>query len=290
MLLHLKRWFNGTAAPGTDQGLCSFPIPDGGSLVQQQGVMKILTVTAIDIADAAIYGVEGWLLQTEDPSTDFLDHDALWDSFVPKPVAGSAAALDTSNAADATAAQEPGQVSITQIFDQEILSPERIFSREEIIALPDAPIGFKPGSPDTWFPTDSFRIHSNKGFRAGGGDMALVWGLSAPDLVGIATQNDDIMPGFGGSASTNGFYVMKFFNEFMDKALVDLVQLSEAGAETPYEDIMQWLVTMLERPGEISGAGAFTAVSWNALGKITCGIKVPGEFEHRSIGPGGQAN
>lgn len=288
MLLHLKRWFNGGAVAGTDQGLCSFPIPDSCRLVQQQGEFKILTESAVDISDAAVYGVQAWLLQSDTPSTDFLDHDVLWDSFVPKPVAGSAAILDISSAADTTAAQEPGQVSITQIFDQEVLSPERIFSREKIIAFGDAPIGFLPGSPNTWIPTDSFMVKSNKSFRAGGGDMGLVYGLSSPDLAGIATGDDDIIDAFG--TATDGFYVMKYINQFLDKALVELVGLTEAGAESPYEDIMQWLIVMLERASERSGTGAFTAVTWSCLGKMTCGVWVPGFFEHRSIGPSGQAN
>lgn len=287
MLLHLKRWFNGTTAAGTDQALCSFPIPDDCRLVQQQGEFHVITVTAIDIADAAIYGIQGWLLKS-DTIADFLDHDALWDSFVPKPVAGSAAALDAVTTADTAAAQEPGQLSITQLFDQEILDPERIFSREKMITLADRPIGWLPGSPDTWIPTDKFMINSNKAFHAAGGDMGLVYGLSSPDLAGIASGDDDVVDAF---ASTNeGFYVMKYINQFLDKALVDLVGLSEVGAETPYEDIMQWLIVMLERASERSGAGAFTAVTWNGIGKLTCGVWVPGFFEHRSIGPNGQAN
>ncbi len=287
MLLHLKRWFNGTAAAGTDQGLCSFPIPDNGVLVQQQGECHILTVTAIDIADAAIYGVQGWLLHT-DTIADWLDHDELWDSFVPKPVTGGAAGLDISTSADTTAAQEPGQLSVTQLFDQELLSPERVFSREKMITLALNPIGFVPGTPDTWLPTDMFKINSNQGYRASSGNMGLVYGLSSPDLAGIAAGDDDIIDAFGDAE--DGFYVMKYINEFLDKALVDIVALTEAGSETPYEDIMIWLVGMLERASERSGAGAFTAVSWNGVGKLTCGVKVPGFFEHRSIGPNGQAN
>ncbi len=286
--MHLKRWFNGAAAAGTDQAVCSFPIPDECRLVQQQGEFKILTPTAQGITAAVIYGVQGWLLQSEDPTTDFLDHDALWDSFVPKPVAASAAALDASNAVDASAAQEPGQVSITQIFDQEILSPTRIFSREKLITLPDRPIGFEPGAPSLWLPSDTFEINSNKSYRAGGGDMGLVYGLSSPDMAGLASADDDVIDPLGNA--TGGFYVMKYINEFLDKALVDLVGLHETGAESPYEDIMIWLIGMLERNAEGSGAGAFTAITWTAKGKLTCGIWVPGNFEHRSIGPSGQAN
>lgn len=289
MLLQLKRWFNGTCVPGTDQALCSFPVPDECTLVQQQGEFKIVTATAIDVTDGAIYGIQGWLLLSDTPNTDFLDHDVLWDSFVPKPVAGASAGLDTVTTADTAAAQEPGQVSISQIFEQELLSPERIFSREKLITLPDSPIGFIPESvPPTFFPSDRFNINSNSAWRASAGDAGLVYGISSPDLAGISSGDDNIINPFGDAL--DGFYVMKFLNMFLDKALVDLVALTEAGAETPYEDIMQWLVLMLERAGERSGAGSFTAVAWNGIGKMTCGIKVPGVFPHRTIGPSGQAN
>ncbi len=232
MLLQLKRWFNGTCAQGTDQGLCSFPIPDEGVLVQQQGEFKIVTVTPIDVTDGAIYGVQGWLLLSDTPNTDFLDHDLLWDSFVPKPVAGASAGLDTSTAADTTAAQEPGQVSITQIFEQELLSPERIFSREKLITLPDSPIGFIPESvPPTFFPSDRFNINSNSAWKASAGNMGLVYGLSSPDLAGVATGDDDIIDPFGDVL--DGFYVMKYLNMFLDKALVDLVALTETGTSVP---------------------------------------------------------
>lgn len=290
MLLHLKRWFNGLAVAGTDQGLCSFPIPDGCRLVQQHGQFLMTNDASIGFNSVAIYGIQGWLLVTDDPAADFLDHDALWDSFVPKPVAAASAALDLSIAADTTAAQEPGQVSISQIFDQELFGPERIFSREKMVGLPISPIGFEPGAPSTFLPVDDFMINSNKSYRAGAGDMGLVYGLSSPDLAGLASGDDDIIDPIGTATVTGSFYVMKYINEFLDKALVDLVGLIETGAESPYEDVMIWLVGMLERTGERSGGGAFTSTSWTCKGKMTCGIWVPGKFEHRSIGPNGQAN
>lgn len=285
MLLQLKRWFNATVAAGADSAMFSFPIPDESSLVQQQGEFKILTVTPIDIADAVIYGIQGWILRSDTPSTDFLDHDTLWDSMVPKET--DTVVIIAAPGSTASAAQEPGQIAVAQVFNQEIFGEKRIFSREELITLPDNPIGFVPGTPSLFHPSDKFSLIDNNEYRVHD-DSGLVYGISSPDLAGLTTD-DDVIDVVGSGSASSSMYMMKYINEFMDKALVDLLGLHETGAESPYEDIMDWLVTMLERGGEITGAGAFTAVSWNGLGKMTAGIRVPGNFPHTTIGPSGQA-
>lgn len=285
MLLQLKRWFNQTCAPGTDNAFASWPVPDGCRIVQQQGDCKLVTAASIDLADAVIYGIQGWVLRTDDDNTDFLNMNTLWDSMVPKPSAN--AILDQNLTADTGAVDEPGQISIAQVFDQELMGPERIYMREKLLALHDTPIGFVPGSPSVFHPADSFRITDNKSYKVKMGNAGLVYAISSPDLAGITDDDNDVMTGLG--STQGGFYVMKYLEEFLDKALVDLVGIHETGAESPYEDVMIWLIDLLERSAVISGVGAFTAITWNIIGKMTTGIVVPGRFNHSVIGPSGQA-
>lgn len=282
MLLYLRRYGMDDITTGTDEALLAFPIPADSTVVYFKGECHIVPGAAIDFQDIALYGAEAWILQT-DTAGDFFDMNVLWDSFVPKD--STIELLDDTSTSDVAASQEIGLINVSQLFEVEVLAPERIFQREKMLSLANRPTGFATGT-NTFFPTDTFDINISKKYNVKT-DSGLVFGISSPDMAATGANND-VIPGsaFG---ETEAFFVMRYLGEFMQNAMVAVVTLFEAGAESPYEDLMDFLQILLEDVNVTSSVGAWTPIIWTAAARATCGIRVPGTMTHDTIGPDAEA-
>ncbi len=75
--------------------------------------------------------------------------------------------------------------------------------------------------------------------------------------------------------------------DFLDKAMIEATFFTEAGAESPYEDIMNFLIDTLEEVNE--NTVLFEAGVWRVWAKGTAGIETPGRMAHTALGPDSQA-
>ncbi len=278
MQIYMRRWSELAQAAGGDAALMGFPVPDQSTMNYCRGEVHIISQTKIDVDDVMVYGVEGWILQTDDPETDMLDINTLWDSSVPKD--DNATSFDTTQASDADEVFDPGQISLPQLFDQELFNPERVFQRHKMVSLASNPTGFVAGTPDTFFATDMFAINIKKKYKVNM-DSALLFGVSSPGLAESADNN--VVPTVGGTVS-GGFWMLRYLQEFMDKAAIDMLGAVEVGAETPYDTIINFLLGILDKFNEKAGAG-FAGITIQCIGKCTMGVNVPGRFSFGTIGP-----
>lgn len=282
MLIYMRRYGMDDVTGGQDEALVAFPVPADSTVVYFKGECHLMPGAPIDFQDVALYGAEAWLLQS-DTAGDFFAMNTLWDSFVPKDA--SAEVLDDVSTVDVAASQEIGLINVSQLFEQEVLGPERAFQREKMISLANRPTGFATGT-NTFFPTDQFQINISKKYRVSE-NSGLLFGVSSPDML-AATANNDVVPGsaFG---ETEAFYVMRYLSDFIQNAMVAVIQLFEAGAESPYEELMDFIQILLEDVNTVSAVGAWTTVVWTAAVRATCGIKVPGSMARVTIGPDAEA-
>lgn len=278
----MRRYGTADVGPSSDSAVISWPVPNECVVNSIKGECHVAGEAVQAIDNVSMYAVEGWILQSESPATDFLDQDALWDAAVPKD--DDLADLDSSWVADTDPVKEMGEVSVSQLFDQELLMPERVFQREKLISLANsAAIGFLPGTPDTFIPTDFFHINVTKKYKVMF-DSGLVFGFASPAM--NASADNDIIDD---TAFQDGFYILKFLEEFIDKAMIDITGKFEAGAESPYEDIMTFLLVTLEKVNAEGTAMVWTSSTWGVAMKGIMGLRVPGRFSHTTMGPDGQA-
>lgn len=276
--MYIRRWSIQDVLAGADEAIASFPVPNQCIVNSVQGPVHVNFVTPVDVIDVVGYGFEGWMLQTDDIVTDFADQTALWDTSVPKD--DGAELLDTSFAANTTSMFEPGLMNAAQLFDQELLQPERVFKRQPLISLASRPVGFVVGSPSTFHPSDVFEIDMKKRYKSAF-DGALVFGAGSPAW--DAGTNNDIIRILG--THQKALYAMAHIDDVLDKAMIDFLVLTETGAESPYDDIMTWLMNLLDVKQEAGSAGAFTPGTITFSCKLIAGIAVPGTIAGRTLGP-----
>lgn len=239
---------------------------------------------SVAVGDITAFGLEGWLLQTDAP-VDFSTMETLWDSQVPKD--DDTETIDESHAIDTDPFFEPSKVSLTQIFDMELLQPERVFQLQKWISLATMPIGLEPGSPTTWIPSHFQKIEVTKNYRSGP-DSGLLFGVASPDFVSLkAGVSDNLLNVI---TDSKGMYVMAHLEQFIENAMISMIDLVETGAETPFDDLLTFINKNLETAMIDDATDGFQTVTWQAFLKMTVAVNTVGEVAMSTIGPDQEAN
>ncbi len=228
----------------------------------------------------AMYGAQGWLLESV-TAADYENMETLWDRFVPKD--NDVVDLDSSVAVDTDTMYEPGFINVAQMLDQEVGNPHRFYNRSKIVSWMTSYRGFSP-TVTTHHPNDFFKFGIDRKYKARS-DMGILFGFGSPDMAN-AGADKDVIEGTSGS-SADGFFVLKHMEDFLDKAMIEATAFTEVGAESPYVDIMTFLINTLESMDE--NTVLFESGVWRVWAKGTAGIEVPGRMSHTSLGPDAQA-
>lgn len=281
----MRRYGQKGVSAGSDSVLVGFPVPKDSVLNYCKGEMHCMS-SIVDAHDVAMYGLTGWLLRSDDEDSDFGDIQALWDAYVPKDDAGEAP--DESVTGDTDEEVAIGNINVSEMFDIEMNGPERVWKREKMLTMAQAATGFHlTTTPAILFmPSDVVSIQVKKRYKAMQ-NAGLLFGFSSPNY---ASADNNLIPSVGTGDVVRGMEIMRYLSEHMDKAAIDFLGLIEAGAESPYTDILTFVINLMEGINVSSGTnGAFTAVTFDVSMKMTCGVKVPGHFQFGTLGPDMQA-
>lgn len=224
----------------------------------------------------AMYGAQGWILESHN-SADFAAMDTLWDKFVPKD--NDVIDIDATTTADTDSMYEPGKVNVSQLLDQEISNPERFFNKAKILSYQTSYRNMNPTVTNH---------HANDFFHFGiphkysvRENSGILFGVGSPDMSGAGVDTD-VIESTSGNAF-DGFFILKHIEDFLDKAMLEATPFTEAGAESPYEDIMNFLIDTLEEINE--NVVLFETTTWKVHAKGTAGIRTPGRLAHTALGP-----
>lgn len=281
MQIYMRRYGSNSIAAGADSALLAWPLPSDSTLNFLKGECHCMIQSAtVPGTQVAMYGAQGWLLKSE-VVADFEVMDTLWDKFVPKD--NDVVDLDSSIVADTDSMYEPGFINVSQMLDVEVGDPHRFFNRNKIVSWMTSFRGFSP-TVTTHHPNDFFKFGIPNKFKARE-NMGVLFGFGSPDMANAAVD-PEVIVGTAGS-STDAFFILKHMEDFLDKAMIEASAFTEAGAESPYEDIMNFLINTLEGINE--NTVLFEAGVWRVWAKGTAGIEVPGRMAHTSLGPDAQA-
>lgn len=280
MQLYMRRYGSQVVAAGADSAIVGWPLPNECTLNYLKGEVHCVIGSAVAANNAMVYGCQGWILKSHS-TADYAAMDTLWDRFVPKD--NDIIDLDSSISTDASSMIELANVNVAQLLDQELGGPERFFSRSKMITAMSM-YGAMWTSSNTFFANDVFDINVSKKYRAME-DSGVLIGFGSPDMASVGVDAE-IIEGTSGH-SYDGFFTLKHIEDFLDKAMIEATPFTEAGSESPYEDIMNFLLDTLEEVNE--NTALFTAASWNVWIKATAGIRTPGRLSHTTLGPDAQA-
>lgn len=236
MLLQRDRFAYDTVLAGTDEALCAWSVPAETTVLSVKGTVLMTGLTDLGHARRASYAMDGWMLELPD---DLMETaiSTVYDALVPKYVASLSFDFE-DEVADTSPGFEPGEIrnDLLGMVDQ----PDHIYQRRKILGFPNTK-GYHetvPGSSWAFVPSDHYSI-SRVGRRTADGMSAVIFGCSSPENDGLSSETK-LFPNFGGTARSEWLW-LKFLPQLLDKAIVEMLGLTETGAETPYENLLDLL-------------------------------------------------
>ncbi len=272
-----RRIFQTSVAAGADDVIAGVWLPGGSVINSVRGNISLSASTERLLAQAVGYGIEGWILPVADPDS-VATMSAMWDALVPKDTMVSALDLDTS-AADASPFYEPGAIVWEKVIDVGI-RPRRIFHRHHIMSVADSALFIRQDveSPFTehWFPKANVRVDLVRRMRVRGPSL-LVFAVAAPDFA----ETNATTP--LAALTEPEWAQIKYIDHVVERAMMSLLGLTEAGAETPWTEAITLLKTHLDPQILEADAGAFQGASWFCVGELVFDHSVVGKMNPRVL-------
>lgn len=264
----------------TDEVIGGISLPSDCTLNDIKIECSIVDASHLDARSGRFYAVEGYVLPVQDPDAG-VGFDTLWDNLVPKDTDVQVMDLDTG-ALDTTPFFEPGEVDWTALFDVG-LQPRRIYQRSKLLTLAGggAVHVFQDNqSPFTvlWIAGDRFTIRIRSPIR-----------VSQPSVVVFALANpalDDTLTTLETALSENKWAQIKYIDHVVERGLLHVLGIVEAGAETPWEEATALLQEYLEPDTHEQTAGRFASGSYETYTRQMYDISVPGTMEQAAISTG----
>lgn len=270
------RVFDMVQGPGGDNVICGLWLPAGTIL---NGINGYIHVNGTILTDGkfAMGAIEAWVLRVDDPDGAEL-MQTLWDRRVPKDSSANTMDLDAGTA-DTQSFYEPGEISWEEVFDIGA-QPQRLFHRHWISAFglnnimvnqdPETPFDFQ------FMPGKTVPVQVRARSRVAEPSL-VVFGLASPS--GDATSVSEAIA----AAAESDWGQMRYIDHVLERAQLSLLGLTEAGAETPWDEASTLLRKHL-RPKVLEiTAGNFTAVSWLGTGEMRFDVSVEGTMKNRTI-------
>lgn len=253
------------------------PLPMEVAQLQVWGELHVQTREAnpLEFDEATFYGTEGRVLDVADPDTA-LDVETLWDNRVPKDADVASGVFDLDPATTNTSGfLETGEPNIDAIMGMSDLQPDNLWwTHRKMLSWANNRVGLVAATPDTYIVADVLKIRSTKRIVA----EDYCWSLFA-----VA------QPSFGDVDATQATYEsealwmqLKYMDVVLEQAWMELVGLTEAGAETPWTDAALAIQRFVEPEPVFVSAGAtanFTGGSLHVFCNMTFQVQVPGRKE-----------
>lgn len=238
----------------TDGVIFGISLPSDTVVNRVRADVHLISTSVIDSLLAVWYGCEGWILPILDPE-DNASFDTIWDQLVPKDSDAQTLDLDTG-ASDTTSFFEPGEADWAQLLDVG-LRPQRVYQRLRMLSYATAAKPHTVADIAKYTPSDVFRIEINRRLVVRQPSV-LVFAVASPVL-------DDTVNTIETALSETEWSQVKYMEHVMERAQMDLLGLTEAGSETPWEEATDLLQAHLEPDVHEDTAGRFGNNTWNVF-------------------------
>lgn len=242
-------------------------LPSDCQLNGVQGQVHCQMAATVPFNRAVMYACDGWVIPVDDPDTvDVIDD--IWDRFVEKDNPATSFDLDTASA-DTISFDEPGTPNSDRIAGLgELDQSKRFFRRRKLMTFQSIPRGFIDATPDTYIPGDVFNVKVRRRMSVDEFSIAM-FGFGSPAFTSVTTTHPS-------SPTETQWLQLKYAEVVLEQAWMDIAGLTEAGAETPWEEATALIVDMLEPVILEDTAGAFNNDDWDVFSQFTWDLSVPG--------------
>jgi len=128
-----------------------------------------------------------------------------------------------------------------------------------------------------YIPVDKFSI-SRQGNKRADSNSMLAFSLSSPANDALTTETK-IFPNFGGTARSEWIW-LRMLDQVLEHAIVEMLGLTETGAEDPYEKLLDLLEFLISSANSMDG-GQFADVLWEVSMVGTMDFYTPGKMRIR---------
>lgn len=211
------------------------------------------------ITSAGMVAVEGYILPVFDPDQGS-SIETLWDALVPKDTDVDTIDLDTT-AGDATAFFEPGEAAFANLFDVGV-RPKRIYHMHKMMtAVRDSVHTHQaiatPADLGRYTPGGHLEIHLKRPVRVSQPSV-LAFSFGVPLM-------DDTSASAPTTLSEAQWSQVKYMEHTLERAILHQLGVTEAGAETPWEEASALLRAHLN-PDVLE----FAANQFHTIGEYQC--------------------
>lgn len=268
-------------ALGTDQVMIGYSLPSDTVIhdFRLRAILQGTTTTGLAWLFAHMYAVESWILPVLDPDSG-ATYDTLWDQLVPKDTDVQTMDLDTG-AVDASPFYEPGEADWSSVLDVG-LRPERLYHKHKIMtATTGRSMAFQDSqSPFNvlWVAGDVLNIHIKRRLRVRQPSV-LVTAIATPNL-------NDTTATVQGILGESEWGQVKYAGNMLERALLHLFGVTEAGAETPWEEATAVLQKHLDPEVYEESGGAWGAEQYRVWSEAMLDHSVVGEIGRSQISTG----
>lgn len=273
-----------SASGGVDSVLLGISLPSdtvinrisfNGFTVPQINTLEMQSNEVMGIA------LEAWILPIDDPDAT-ANFDDVWDTLVPKDTDAQTLDLDAETV-DSQAFFEPGEVDWQSVFDVGI-RPRRIWHHHKYlhignttgVVFVDSQTPFSP----KWQPGASYGFRSKRRMRIEQPSVLLV-GISVPAF-------DDTTSTLESPLAENEWPRVKYLGDVLIFALHEVLGLTEATAETPFEEAADLLQRHLD-PDVFEGSNMVNQLVNNGMaffGEIIVDHEVTGTLAIQTVDTG----
>lgn len=259
-------------AADSDKVVAGYPLPQDGVLNSVYLEMHLIGPEGEKFDSMSIYGMSGFVIPVLDPDGG-ATFDAIWDAQIPKDVALSAGGFDIdTGAADTNPEFEIGRPDVSAIMDLVAGNPIEIFRRRKYLTIANERNvrDVVSAGSDLKLVTDYFTTTVSKRVRVSKPSVVL-FGVSSPDTTSTTTT----VKAIPGEAEWS---LLQYLEVALENAFMSLVGLTEAGAESPYEESLAFLAELVEDTVFEQTALSFTPTAWTVYCRATFDISVPGRI------------
>ncbi len=278
ILLKGERHAQTVTGTGNDTILTAFDLPADSVLRSLYCEVDAVGVqAAVEREQGIFYAVAAYLMELDDPD-EVVTYDVLWDRFVPKYTDSDTIDLSTGEA-DTTPFWEPGMTNFDELFDMGDM-PLKLFMRRKMLTFSNpGSAGFRFQPAETpfepqWMPADKFSIRVNRPIRVRKPSVLII-AMANP----VTTDTTTVRP----TLIENEWGQIQFVESTLERALIDQINLVEAGAETPWEEASVLLRKHLAPDVFEATAGAFVTQGFNCFTMMQFAHTVPGQMSFRSV-------
>lgn len=265
--------FKGSIATNTDKVISAIALPRGGVFHGCRIHVNLRQLEQV-VAKLMAYGLTGYFVPVLDPDAAAA-FDTIWDTQVPKDRGEAANIVDLDTGTSVSVPEyEPGGVNWTAVLDLEH-GPRLAYRRRRIIGAPRAGV-FATGTQTHYLPQEDFTFDVKGGYRAQV-PTVLMFAVSSPVISGTTITALT-------SPSKQEWYQLRYLEDTAIDAMKWLMGMTEAGAESPYEEAAVFLDKTLRPQWVEEVATEFATGTWEVYAESHYTMSVPGTIRVRLDG------